>query len=508
MGDGTRRLTLEIVTDEKRAADGIDRIEGRLGRFSSFATSAAGGLAAGFAAAQVGQFATDALNLGSAVTEAGSKLDTLLGDLSAQPKEWAKTAAAIGLSEASALEAAGTFANLGTAIGLTQQQSADWSTELPTLAADLASFNNLDTDQAINAIGAALRGEAEPIRQFGVLLDANTLSSVAFANGIAEAGAQLTPAQKAQAAYLAIMEQTTAAQGDAVRTSDSWANQQRRLSAQWENFQTQLGKVALPLIEALATFVLEDLIPAFAAFGKWVSENWPKVWKAIEPVVTNIRNLITSTLEFLQGVWDRYGERVTAIIVTWAKAVASNIKNVIDVVAGVVEFVSAIFAGDWARAWEAALDVVRGILRFFGDLALNLGRLIRAQLGLIGQLGTDIARALANGIITAWNRLDISFSISIPSWVPGVGGRGWTVSDLIPDIPLLHSGGITTREGLAMLDAQEAVIPLDRFDRGGRSTQVNVYVDATLAQDPVAVGEAVRQALSEYDAVAGTSLAA
>ncbi len=502
MASGRRTLTLEIVSDVKRAADGIDSIEGKLGKFGKFATGAAVGLGGAFAAAGVGQFAADVLDMGSAVEESRSKLDVLLGSLSDQPKAWAKTAAEIGISEATALEAAGTFANLGNAIGLSAEESASWSTQLPTLAADLASFNNLDVDQAIGAIGAALRGEAEPIRQFGVLLDQATLEAIAYRDGIATVGDALTPAQKAQAAYTAIMEQTTAAQGDALRTADGWANQQRRLSAQFDNLKAQLGQAILPLVESLATFILEDVIPAFGRFADWTSRNWPKIWATIEPVVTGIRDLVSSVLGFLEGLWERYGERVSGIVVAWAKLVTDHFQGLVKIIAGVVELIGAIFRGDWAAVWDAARGIVQDLLDWLGDLGSNMARLIGRQLGLIAEVGRDIGKALVNALLSAWNSLDISFSIQIPSWVPGVGGRGWTVSDLIPDVPLLHAGGVTTREGLAFLDRQEAVIPLDSA-RAGIGRPINVYVDATLAQDPVAVGEAVRQALREYDAVSG-----
>jgi hypothetical protein len=87
------------------------------------------------------------------------------------------------------------------------------------LAADLASFNNTSIEDAIESIGSALRGEAEPIRKYGVLLNDATLQAKAFAMGISDGTSTLSPANKALAAYGLILEQTKTAQGDFDRTS-------------------------------------------------------------------------------------------------------------------------------------------------------------------------------------------------------------------------------------------------------------------------------------------------
>ena len=504
MASDRRTLILEIVSDVDKAAQGIDSVDQKLGAVGTTARRLAGGLIGAQVVSELGDFAAGALELASGAVESRSKLETLLGPLSAASEQWAANAFNIGLSEAAALEAAGTFANIGNTIGLSREESAAWSTELPALAADLASFNNTTVDEAINAIGSALRGEAEPIRQFGVLLDAATLSSIAYANGIAEAGEQLTPAQKAQAAYLAIMEQTTVAQGDAERTADGWANQQRRLAAQWANFQQQIGEVILPLMEALAGWVLDSLIPAFSDFGDLVGEQWPAIWETVEPIITGLQELVSAVLDNLTGAWEEYGDEVVAVLGWFLDNVGEVADAVLRILGGVIDFLTGVFTGDWELAWEGVLEIAGGLLDWFLVLPSALLNLLPTIASGLASFGAGIATGIANAFIGAWNRLDIGFEVEIPSWVPGLGGRSWGVSDLIPDVPTLHSGGITTRAGLANLDAAEVVTPLRDFPQGAT---IQINVDATLAQDPVAVGAAVVDAIREYETVAGPVLA-
>ena len=101
-----------------------------------------------------------------------------------QVQKFARNAAtALGQSQQGALDAAATFGVFGKSAGLAGRDNAKFSTELTTLAADMASFSNTTPEQAVEALGSALRGESEPIRQYGVLLDDATLKARAMKLG-------------------------------------------------------------------------------------------------------------------------------------------------------------------------------------------------------------------------------------------------------------------------------------------------------------------------------------
>jgi hypothetical protein len=193
-----------------------------------------------------------------------SKAGVLFGDATDQVVEFAEGAAtSLGQSKQAALDASATFATFGKAAGLTGTELATFSTELTALASDIGSFQNAAPGEVVEALGAALRGEAEPMRRFGVLLDDATMRQKALEMGIIDTVKNaLTPQQKILAAQALIFEQTADAQGDFARTSDSLANQQRILSAEMENVRAELGQALLPVMKQLAGIAL-DLLGVF-----------------------------------------------------------------------------------------------------------------------------------------------------------------------------------------------------------------------------------------------------
>jgi hypothetical protein len=106
------------------------------------------------------------------------------------------------------------------------------STSMVGLASDLASFNNTDPAEALEALRAGLTGETEPLKRYGINLNDATLKAEAMRLGLDTTGSTLSANTKAQAAYSLIMQQSSLAQGDFARTSAGLANQQRIMSSQ------------------------------------------------------------------------------------------------------------------------------------------------------------------------------------------------------------------------------------------------------------------------------------
>jgi hypothetical protein len=188
-----------------------------------------------------------AIRAASDFEESTSKVNVIFGRASKSVKDFAETAAKeLGQSKNDVLAAAGSFGTFGKAAGLAGEDLALFTTDFVTLSTDLASFNNTTPEEAVQAIGAALRGEAEPLRRFGVLLNDATLKTAAMELGIYKGSGALTAQQKILAAQRVIYKQTGDAQGDFARTADNLANKQRTLSALFKNFQIQLGQQLLP----------------------------------------------------------------------------------------------------------------------------------------------------------------------------------------------------------------------------------------------------------------------
>lgn len=281
---GNRTLKLSILADVddllkklKISQDGVDTSSSKLADFSKKAgvAFAAAAAAAGAMAVKIG---IDAVKAASDLSETISKVGVLFGNSAKEIEKFAEGAASsLGQTKQQALDAAATFATFGKSAGLTGGELSKFSIGFVKLASDLASFNNTSPEQAINAIGAALRGEAEPLRAYGVLLDDASMRQAALELGIVSTTKNaLTPQQKVLAAQELIYRQTAAAQGDFDRTSDGLANRTRILTAELENAKATIGEALLPIVLELATFFSDKVIPIVQSVADAFGSNEDK----------------------------------------------------------------------------------------------------------------------------------------------------------------------------------------------------------------------------------------
>ena len=199
----------------------------------------------------------------SDLEETRNKVNVVFGEMSESVLQWGEdSATAFGMSKQQALEAAGTFGNLFTSMGLGKEKSADMSQGLVQLAADLASFNNMDPNIVLEKLRSGLVGEVEPLRTLGVNLTMTAVKAKAMEMGLADASGQVSQAALVQARYALILEQTANAQGDFARTSDGLANQTRILRAEFQNALATLGQNLLP-IALKVTQALNKMLEAF-----------------------------------------------------------------------------------------------------------------------------------------------------------------------------------------------------------------------------------------------------
>jgi len=201
-----------------------------------------------FATAAVAGGLAKTIGAASDLNETISKTGVIFGASGKAIEAWSQTSAkAMGLSRQAALDAAGTFAIFGKGAGLAGDDLVQFSEKLTGLASDLASFNNTSPEQAIEAIGAALRGEAEPIRQYGVLLDDASVKAQALSMGLYSGKGNIDQHARVLAVEAEILRQTSAAQGDFARTADGAANSQRIAKAEAENAAASMGSAFLPI---------------------------------------------------------------------------------------------------------------------------------------------------------------------------------------------------------------------------------------------------------------------
>lgn len=227
-----------------------------------------------FAGQQVVQFGKDIVMAASDMNETMSKTAVIFGEGFDKVNKFAEgSATAMGMSKKAALDASSTFALFGKSAGLAGEDLGGFSGDLVKLSADFASFYNTSPEDAITAIGAALRGESEPIRRYNVLINEASLKQEAMRMGLIKTttGA-LSPQVRVLAAHALILNQSKDAQGDFARTADGAANTMRILSANMENAKAKLGAGLLPAFQMLLA-IMKPLISGLAAFGTFLANN-------------------------------------------------------------------------------------------------------------------------------------------------------------------------------------------------------------------------------------------
>lgn len=250
------------------AASSISRGSGRIGSAARAAGDSAGSsLAAGFssklknlAGAAVAAMgiqaiagaANNAVNTFSELEDATAAAGTIYGKEMGGIIALSKTAGeTLGMTEAQVVGAAQSFGIAGQAAGLSGKELATFSTDLTKRAGDMSSFFGKKPEEAIEAIGAAMRGETEPIRAFGVMLDDATMRQKAMEMGLVSTTKDaLEPQHKALVAQALIMEKTNKVSGDFNKTSNSTANIAKRLEAAQTNLAAKTGKLLAPAFNA------------------------------------------------------------------------------------------------------------------------------------------------------------------------------------------------------------------------------------------------------------------
>lgn len=190
------------------------------------------------------------------------------------------------------------------------------------------------------------------------------------------------------------------------------------------------------------------IIIAVAAAIALLYKNWDtvKAWlvnfgNTVNQIWTNFSNMVGNAIAAIGEKFPLLG----AYLQGWWESIQAAVENVKAIFQNIIDFISNVFSGNWSAAWQ-------NIVNIFGNL-----------FGMI----VNLAKAPINGVISAINWVISkinSISVTIPDWVPGVGGT--TLGFSIPTIPQLAEGGIATSPTLAEIGEggePEAVMPLSKL---------------------------------------------
>ena len=270
MADG--KVTISTALDNTGFKRGVNQVSGSLGGLRSVAGKLAGALAAAFAVQKVIQFGAACIQLGSDVAEVQNVVDVSFGGMAYKMEEFADTAiTSFGMSELAAKKTGSTYMAMAKGMGVADEAASDMAIALTGLSGDVASFFNLSQEDAAYKLRSIFTGETEALKDLGVVMTQANLQQYAMANGMNSNIQAMSQAERVALQYSFVMDSLKLAQGDFLRTQDSWANQTRILSMQWQQFMSIIGQalttVLLPVVKMLNTIVaaLINMANAFNA---------------------------------------------------------------------------------------------------------------------------------------------------------------------------------------------------------------------------------------------------
>ena len=349
--------------------------------------------------------------------------------------------------------------NLRRATGATEQQIAaneDWistqgtllgitDSELRPVLAKLARATG-DVTKAQQYANAAMDIAASTGKPLATVTDAITKAMGGNLGALAKLAPEYRQMIKDGADFETVMSLIADTTGGAATEAANTAQGQfKRLGVALDETKESVGAALLPAIEAV--------LPYLTKFGDWAAKN-PGI---------------------IIAVGAAFGVLAASIM---AVNLAMSLNPVSLIVIGIVALGAALVVA--YNKFETFRNIVNAV---FDGIKFGFNILKTYFTTILG-----IYKTIFNGIATLWNNTIGKFSFKVPSWVPGIGGKGFEM----PNIPMLAAGGIVTSPTLAMIGeaGPEAVVPLSRageFGMGGSNVTINVQ-----GADPNAVVDALR----------------
>jgi hypothetical protein len=261
------RLKNKLTSYERKALGVGNSIKKGFGSVVNYLGPVGATIGGVFAFSQMKQGFDVLTTAASNLNESTNKAKVVFGNNFAQIDKFSNTSAkALGISKQQALETTATFGTMFKGMGMDVNESTKLSQFITTLSSDVASINNLTTEDAIGAMMSGIRGEMEPLTRIGVVLNDATIKEKAFSMGLIKSTKEaMTPAIKTRAILAAIIERTTDAQGDRARTINDEASQTRTLIAMQADLQAKIGSGLLPIKLALVNTMIKSV--------EWISKN-------------------------------------------------------------------------------------------------------------------------------------------------------------------------------------------------------------------------------------------
>jgi hypothetical protein len=198
-----------------------------------------------------------------------------------------------GFSRRELLETANTFGALTQGVKITEEESAKLSQTYTKLAADAVSYKNVDLKTAADKLTSGLSGEAQGLKEWGILINEDMVKARALSMGLSKGKGELSEYAKMMARASLISQGLNKASGDLERTSGSTANQFRKAGGGIENFSVMIGQMLLPAVDMGVQAFNEFLAVTIEAFenSRPIIEQWASyLTSAMDAVGSVVRN--------------------------------------------------------------------------------------------------------------------------------------------------------------------------------------------------------------------------
>lgn len=383
--------------------------------------------------------------------------------------------------------------------------------ELQTLAMDVAAGTGKDLDAVSLALAKAYNGNLSALTRLGVPLDENIIKTKDFS------------------AASQVLADTFG--GQAAAQADTFEGKITRLGIAFDEAKETVGAFVLDAIQPLADFAVNSVIPALGEMGneiggnlgpilkdmgKFFSENVLPVLKdfgsfIMDTIVPNLKNAFMPILEGLKSAFDSIMGAIED-----NKPALMDLYNAFKVV---IDFITAnvmpILGSILGAAFQAIGKSIGTVITFISKLVSGFKEFVnfsKTAYNTIKDTFTKIGNAIMmpfkmafREVAKFWNNTLGKFKITIPDWVPLIGGKEFGFPKL--PVPELATGGIVTKPTLAIIGeaGPEAVVPLSRgrrygidpVDRGG------ITINVSGALDPESVARQIETILRRSTLRAG-----
>lgn len=299
----------------------------------------------------------ESIGLASDLVETQNVVDVTFEDSASTINKWAQEALnAYGITETKAKQYSSTLGAMLKSMGIADDQVLQMSMDMAGLAADMASFYNLDHDTAFEKIRSGISGETEPLKALGINMSVANLNAFALEKGMNKAFDKMSQAEQATLRYQYLLEATKDAQGDFARTGDSFSNEMRKLQTNLDRIKTEFGKGLLGVVTpaiSLLNNVLSDKSYQYTTAEKIMQERDESIYDAKATYAQSL-----TIVNSMRNMEQESGEAVKATK-AWQEAL-ENLKNVMPGLSQYVDLTSDAIMGNTERI-KQYVDTVNGV---------------------------------------------------------------------------------------------------------------------------------------------------